>query len=84
MLWPNALFGALFLILVIAAWRRRRQALRDRIESPPLELDQRAVQQIVQEGQLRTAEDEPLDLDEIEAEERRFWDEEEWDEAERF
>lgn len=83
-MWPNGVLGLVFLALVILAWRKRRQTLRDRVQSPPLELDDRAVKRILDEGRLQTPEDAPLDLEEIEDEERRFWQEEGWDEAERM
>ncbi len=84
MLWPNALFGVVFLAILVIAWGKRRRELRDRVKPAPLDLDDRAVEEIVQTGQLRTDEDAPLDLEEIEDEERRFWQEESWDEAEQF
>ncbi len=45
-------------------------------------LTDEAIRQIETHGRL--ARDEPLDLQEIDEEERRFWEEEEWDESEEW
>ena len=74
---------ALALLLVAAGVRLRARMRRRYGRSGPL-VDDDAVRRIVEDGVLTTDEDEPLDLEEIEAEERRFWDEEEWDEAEEW
>ncbi|HSM62255.1 MAG TPA: hypothetical protein VK849_15710, partial [Longimicrobiales bacterium] len=44
-------------------------------------LDDAAVRSIIERGIIVTDEDEPLDLDQIDEEERRFWSEK-WDEPE--
>lgn len=46
-------------------------------------LDDAAVRSIIERGILVTDEDEPLDLDQIDEEERRFWSEK-WDEPEEW
>ncbi len=56
----------------LAARAERRTALTDE-----------AIRAIELHGRLET-DDEPLDLGEIDAEERRFWEEEEWDESEEW
>lgn len=45
-------------------------------------LTDEAIRQIEAEGRVDV--DDPLDLREIEAEERRFWEEERWDESEEW
>jgi hypothetical protein len=47
-------------------------------------VDDDVLRRIIEEGVVRTDEDEPLDLDEIREEERRFWEGEEWDEADEW
>lgn len=71
---------ALGLLLVAAGLRIRAKIWRRYDRSGPV-VDDDAVYRIVEEGRLVTDEDEPLDLDEIEEEERRFWEEEGWDQA---
>lgn len=46
-------------------------------------LDDAAVRSIIERGIIVTDEDEPLDLDQIDEEERRFWSEK-WDEPEEW
>lgn len=74
---------ALALLLVIAGVRLRTRMRRRERRSEP-RVDDEAVRRIVEEGALRTDEDEPLDLDGIAEQERRFWEEEQWDEADEF
>lgn len=68
--------------LVVVAYVRLRARLEERIR--PKRLDDDDVRTILETGELVTDEDEPLDLDEIEEEERRFWRDERWDEAEEW
>ena len=72
------LFWAAMVLIVLVAFARVRAGLRPR-DSGLADDDIRAIEET---GTLRR-EDEPLDLDAIEEEERRFWDEE-WDEAEEW
>jgi len=77
--------SALLLGAILAyAWWRRRRTLRERVEAEALTIDDEAIRTIESSGRLAAPQDEPLDLDEIEAEERRFWDDEDWNPAERY
>lgn len=72
-------------VLVVAAGLRLRKRLA-KGSGPtvgPL-IDDEAVGRIVEEGVLEDDDEEPLDHDEIGDEERRFWEEEEWDDAEEW
>ena len=72
-------FGAGLATLAIAAGvslRARRVGVIGR--SRPV-LDDVAIDHIIEHGEIWIAEDEPLDLDEIDDEEERFWSES-WDE----
>lgn len=75
-------WGACGVLIVIVGLRIRSRARRA-IDRAPLSVDDEAVRRIIEEGVLESVEDEPLDLDEIEEEERRFW-EQTWDEAEEL
>ncbi len=68
------------LVAAVAAllFLRRRAARAPQV--PGLSDD--AIREIEAHGRVEM--DEPLDRAEIEAEERRFWDEEEWDESEEW
>lgn len=72
-------FGAGLATLAIAAGvslrARRAEVLRP---GAPV-LDDASIQRIIEEGALWIDDDEPLDLDEIDDEEERFWSES-WDE----
>lgn len=67
------LLGLIGIVQRRARWRRHE-----------VNLDDRLIRQIEREGWLSLDDDEPLDWDEIEDEERRFWKEERWDSAEEF
>lgn len=60
----------------------RRRLHRHRSRGAP-RVDDDAIQTILDRGVLETDEEEPLDLGEIEKEERRFWSEN-WDEPEEM
>jgi hypothetical protein len=77
-----ALFWAVIVVLVLAGFAQARRRLRDQVEGPGLDDD--AIRAIEETGFLATGGDAPLALDEIEEEERRFWEEETWDEAEEW
>jgi len=77
------LFSAFLLGLVIASgFRLRARVRRVRSRGAPV-VDDAAVRRILEEGVLEGEADEPLDLREIEDEERRFWSER-WDEPEEW
>jgi hypothetical protein len=70
--------------LVLVAWVRLRARFRAQVDKKPL-VDDDAVRRILDTGVLVSEEDEPLDLRQVQEEERRFWRELEgelWDEAE--
>lgn len=79
----SAYFWGALAVLVIAGGIAVRLRLRERRHGSPHALDDDAVRRIEAVGRLRTAEEEPLDQDEIDEEERRFW-EETWDEPEEY
>lgn len=69
-------------LMVVAAVRLhlRRKELG---ASPVPRLDDAAILSILEEGELTVEEDEPLDLEEIDEREERFWSES-WDEPEEW
>ena len=82
-------FGPLFWVfggaLVIAAGLRFRRRLAEGSSSAAgPRIDDEAIERIVDEGVLEGDQEEPLDPHEIDEEERRFWEEEEWDDAEEW
>jgi len=80
----NALMGLGLVALAIYAGWRRRVALREKLRGEPFRLDDEAVRRIESAGTIETPEPEPLDLREIEEEERRFWEDEDWNPAEHL
>jgi hypothetical protein len=80
-LWPVWLLLA---ALVLVAWFSMRIRLGHLSRQPGPQVDDEAIRQIMDEGHLTTAEDEPLDIDEVRREEQAFWEEERWDEADDF
>jgi hypothetical protein len=77
---------ALWLVLstlMVAAAVRLHVRRRDLLASPLPRVDDTAVQTILETGELRTEEDEPLDLTEIDQREERFWSET-WEEPEEW
>ena len=77
-----ALFWAVAVLLVVAGFLRVRSRLPGRREPDALtDADVRAIEE---RGVIERDGDEPLDLDRIEEEERRFWESESWDEAEEW
>jgi len=71
-------------VILVYAWWRRRRTLRERVRSEALRVDDDAIRAIESSGRLVAPGDEPLDLEEIEEEERRFWEDEDWNPAERY
>lgn len=81
---PLAVFSAFLVGLAVASGIRLRVRLRKRLgRTRPPRVDDRALRTILDRGVLTTEEDEPLDYDEIDEEERRFWSEP-WDEPEEW
>jgi len=80
------LWIALWLVLstlVVAAAVRLHVRRRDLLASPLPQVDDAAIRAILETGELRTEEDEPLDLREIDQSEERFWSET-WEEPEEW
>lgn len=71
-------------VLVILAGLRARSRIRERTGSDAPRVDDDALRRIMDEGAFEDGRDEPLDLERAEEEERRFWEEETWDEAEEL
>lgn len=78
-----ALLMAFLVGLVAASGLRMRARLRRRRGRSMPVVDDDAVRRILQEGVLEADGEAPLDMDEIEDEERRFWSER-WDEPEEW
>ena len=70
-------------VLAFLAGLGLRVRLRERLWTPGPTVDDEAVRRILEVGVLTSDEDEPLDLDDIAEEERRFWSES-WDEPEEW
>ena len=68
-------------VLALAAVMRFRMRLRAHVHRRP-KLEDDDVRDIIAFGHFVSAEDEPLDLNKVHEEERRFWEESEWEEAE--
>lgn len=80
-LWLLVPLSAVALGLVAAVRLRRR--VRSVVHRSPMLADQ-DVERIIRQGIFVSDEDEPLDLEHVDQEERRFWEEAEWDEAEEW
>ncbi len=78
-----ALLSAFLVGLVVASGIQLRMRMRRRLHRARPLIDDAAVRAIVERGVLTTDEDEPLDYDEIDEEERRFWSES-WDEPDEW
>ena len=76
-------FWTTLTILVMAAALRMYMRRKELFASNVPALDDNAIDTILEIGELSTDEDEPLDLEEIEEEEERFWTES-WDEPEEL
>jgi len=70
-----ALLSAFLVGLLGASGLRLRLRLRERLARSVPVVDDRAVSQILETGVLSADDDDPLDPDEIDEEERRFWSE---------
>ena len=71
-------FTGLLAVVAALAYLRRRAASRPGARA----LTDEAIRQIENHGVVEV--DEPLDLRDVDAEERRFWDEETWDESDEW
>jgi hypothetical protein len=69
--------------LALAATVRFRRRVRTLVDRRPV-LDDEDVRRILEVGVFVSDEDEPLDLEQVHEEERRFWEDAEWDEAEEW
>ena len=77
----GALIWGLLAVLAVVGGVVVRRRLGTSLKNADSALDDDAVRRIVETGSLTLDEDPPLDMDEIEAEEERFWSET-WDEPE--
>ena len=73
------IFWAGFTALVVAAGLRLHIRRKEALASSVHVVDDEAIEQILQIGELRVEDSDPLDQDEIDDEEERFWSES-WDE----
>jgi hypothetical protein len=78
-----AFMSTLLVGLVVTAVVLMRRRRRRRWKRPAPTVDDEAIREILDRGVLEADEEEPLDLGEIEEEERRFWSEN-WDEPEEL
>jgi hypothetical protein len=79
-----ALFSAFLVGLAVASGVRFRVRLKRRLRRSSPVVDDDALRRILEEGRLSTDEDAPLDYDEIDEEERRFWSSDSWDEPDEW
>jgi len=68
-------------VLTVVAALRLWTHLRAHVDPRPT-LDDAAIREILDTGVYVSEEDEPIDLDSVHEEERRFWEEAEWDDVE--
>lgn len=78
-----ALLFAFLVGLMVAQGIQLRVRIRRRLRPPRPVVDDAAVRSILERGVLVTDDDEPLDYDEIDEEERRFWSDS-WDEPDEW
>jgi hypothetical protein len=78
-----ALLFAFLVGLMVAQGIQLRVRIRRRLRPRRPVVDDDAVRSILERGVLVTEDDEPLDYDEIDEEERRFWSES-WDEPDEW
>ena len=71
-------------VLAFVAGLSLRARLRERLGSARGGLDDDDVRRIIETGHLRRDQDAPLDLEEIDDQEERFWSESSWDEPEEW
>ncbi len=76
-------FWAGLTVLVVTAGVSLRVRLRDRVEKSRPIVDDAGVEEILATGALTTDEDSPLDIEQIDGEERKFWSQT-WDEPDEW
>ena len=76
-------FWAGLIVLAFAAGISLRVRLREQVAPRMPVVDDEAVEVILATGTLTTDDDEPLDISEIDEEERKFWSES-WDEPDEW
>ena len=76
------LFWLFVVVLVIVGFAQVRARLNERLGDRGL--DDQDIRTILETGRLDRSDAEPLDMDHIEEEERRFWESEGWDQAEEW
>lgn len=79
-----ALLSAFILGLALASGIKLRVRISRRLGGTRPVVDDDAVRSILERGVVVTEEDEPLDYDEIDEEERRFWSSDGWDEPDEW
>ena len=72
--------GLAVIVLVVVGWWRVRRRVPTSRAVP--QVDDEALRRIIEDGSL--PHEEPLDLERAAEEERRFWNEERWDEADEW
>ena len=77
------IFWAGLTVLVVTAGVNFRVQLRDRVEKNRPSVDDAAIEEILATGALTTDEDSPLDIEQIDGEERKFWSQT-WDEPDEW
>lgn len=73
------MFGIWLAVLAIAAGVSLRARRREAFGPTEPVVDDALIERIIEDGEVWVDEDEPLDLEEVEEEEERFWSES-WDE----
>ena len=77
------IFWAGLTVLVVTAGVSLRMRLRDRVEKSRSIVDDAAVEEILATGALTTDEDSPLNIEQIDDEEQKFWSQT-WDEPDEW
>ncbi len=80
----TATVGAVFAVTLAVVGTLRRRRLREEIRPAEPRLEEGDIDRILTHGILVKDDEPPLDLEEIAAEERRFWESESWDGSEEF
>ena len=77
------IFWAGLTVLVVTAGVSLRMQLRDRVEKNRPSVDDVAIEEILATGALTTDEDSPLNIEQIDEEEQKFWSQT-WDEPDEW
>ena len=77
------IFWAGLTVLVVTAGVSFRVQLRDRVEKNRPSVDDAAIEEILATGALTTDEDSPLNIEQIDDEEQKFWSQP-WDEPDEW